>query len=201
MKYVKQIGVLILSSLLIASVVYTTLSAYIPGILILIGFVSLLYAFFMNRKRRGQEVFVGSNKEVFAIIAFVLLIVFLSGGIRSPIFFLTYFIFFGLAFIFEPIMIFFFLLCLIVVFMPQAVQDDVFGNSLKLLSLVFLSPIAFFFGREYKRREKLREKVKATTSSIIEDAEDMLKTRDKNERLKKAEEIIEEARELQKENT
>ncbi len=201
MKYLKQSAVLVLSTLLVFIIVYTPVAGFIPAILILIAVISLIYAFIMRRKRRGQEVFVGSSKEVFVIIAFVLLVVFLTGGIRSPIFFLTYFVFFGLAFIFEPVMIFFFLLCLAGVFFPQAIQDDLFGNSLKLLSLLFLAPIAFFFGREYKRREKLQEKVKVSAKSIIEEAEEMLKSKDKNERLKKAEEIIEEAKELQKESS
>lgn len=108
--------------------------------------------------------------------------------------------FFGLAFIFEPIMIFFFLLCLVGVFLPQSLQDDLFGNSLKLLSLLFLSLLAYFFGREYKRRETLKEKVKTSTASIIEEAKEVISTKDKNERLKKAEGIIEQAKDLQKES-
>lgn len=199
MKYLAQVAVLVLASLIVFGIVYTPVASFIPGILILLVLISIIYALIMKRKRRGQEIFVGSNKEVIMIIAFVLLIVFLTGGIRSPIFFLTYFVFFGLAFIFEPVMIFFFLVCLVGVFLPQAVQDDLFGNSLKLLSLGFLAPIAYFFGREYKRREKLAEKVKASTDTIIGEAKEIIQTKDKNERLKKAEEIIEDARALQKE--
>ncbi len=199
MKYLTQSAVLLLSTFFVLIVAETPLSPYIPAFLILIGIVSTIYAIILKQKRRGQEVFLGNNKEVFTIIVFVLLIIFLTGGIRSPIFFLTYFIFFGLAFIFEPVMIFFFLLCLVGIFVPQAMQDDVFGNILKLLSLLFLSPIAYFFGREYKRRERIQQKIKASTEIIIDEAKDMIKAKDRNERLRKAEDIIEVAHELQKE--
>jgi hypothetical protein len=199
MKYLTQSAVLLFSTILVLIIAETPLSPYIPAFLALIVIISTIYAIILRRKRRGQEVFLGNNKEVFTIIVFVLLIIFLTGGIRSPIFFLTYFIFFGLAFIFEPIMIFFFLLCLIGIFVPQAIQDDIFGNILKLLSLLFLSPIAYFFGREYKRRERIKQKIKDSTESIIDEAKDMIKTKDKNERLRKAEEIIETAHQLQKE--
>jgi len=199
MKYIRQSLVLLLSTLLVAVIVFTSLSSYTPLVLLFLGVASLCYALLRRKRNRGQEMFIGSGKEIFVILTAILLIVFLTGGIRSPIFFLTYFILFGIAFIFEPIMIVLFLLCLGAVFMPQVLQDDIFGNSLKLGSLIFLTPIAFFFGREYRRREKLQEKVKATTESIIEEAEEILQTKDKNERLKKAEEIIEEARQLKKE--
>ena len=199
MKYIRQSLVLLLSTLLVAVIVFTPLSSYTPLVLLFLGVASLCYALLRRKRNRGQEMFIGSGKEIFVILTAILLIVFLTGGIRSPIFFLTYFILFGIAFIFEPIMIVLFLLCLGAVFMPQVLQDDIFGNSLKLGSLIFLTPIAFFFGREYRRREKLQEKVKATTESIIEEAEEILQTKDKNERLKKAEEIIEEARQLKKE--
>lgn len=200
MKYAGQSLVLILSTLTVAGITYTPLSPYIPLFLVFLGAAAFCYMLIRRKRRKkDQELFTGSNKEIFIILVSILLIVFLAGGIRSPIFFLTYFVLFGIAFIFEPIMILFFLICLGAVFMPQVLQDDIFGNSLKLGSLIFLTPIAFFFGREYRRREKLQQKVKTTTESIIEEAEEILQTKDKNKHLKKAEEIIEEARLLKKE--
>lgn len=199
MKYIRQGLVLLLSTLIVASIVFTPASPYIPLFLIFLGVISLCYSLFRRKKHRNQEMFIGSSKEIFVILTAILLIVFFTGGISSPIFFLTYFILFGIAFIFEPIMILFFLLCLCGVFVPQVIQNDIFGNSLKIASLIFLTPIAFFFGREYKRREKLQEKIKIATNTIIEEAEEIIQTKDKNERMKKAEEIIEEASALKKE--
>lgn len=200
MRYVFQGLVLLLATITVVLIVNTPVFPYTPLILVLLAAILLVYALIRRKKHRGQELFIGSNKEIFIILVSILLIVFVTGGIRSPIFFLTYFILFGIAFIFEPVMIVFFLLCLGAIFMPQAIQDDIFGNSVKLASLIFLTPIAFFFGREYKRRENLQKQIKTSATAIIEEAEEIIATTDKSKRLKKAEEIIEEASKLQKES-
>ncbi len=200
MKLFQQSLVIILSSLTVLAIVQTPFFPYTPLFLALIGVIILSYALFKKKRRKGQEIFTGSNKEIYIILVFALLIVFYTGGIKSIVFFLVYFLLFGITFTFQPSMILLFLICLIGLFLPETLQDDVFGNIAKLSSLLLLAPIAFFFGREYRKREKLQEKIQETTDAIIQDAENMITTKDKNEKLKKAEEIITEARELQKEN-
>ena len=200
MKLFFQTLVIILSSATVAAIAYTPFFPYIPLLLGLIGVIILSYTLFKKKRYKNQEIFIGSNKEIYIILVTALLIVFYTGGIKSVVFFLIYFLLFGITFTFQPSMILLFLLCLITLFLPQALQDDVFGNMTKLFSLLILAPIAFFFGREYRKREKLQEKIQASTKVIIDDAENLMSTKDKNEKLKKAEEIIIEARELQKES-
>ncbi len=199
MKLFYQSLVIILSSATVATIVYTPVAPYIPVFLAFIGMVILSYALFKKRRKKGQEIFSGSNKEIYIILVGSLLIVFFTGGIKSVVFFLVYFLLFGITFTFQPSMILLFLACLVVIFLPEALQDDVFGNMIKLSSLLLLAPIAFFFGREYRKREKLQGKIQEKTETIIHDAENIISTKDKNEKLKKVEEIITEAKELQKE--
>lgn len=157
MRLIGQILVILLSGITVALTVYTPIFPFTPLFLIFLVVLAMFYAF-VKKKKKHIELFSGNNKEIYIILVGILLIVFYTGGIKSVVFFLTYFILFGIAFIFEPLTIFFFLLILGTLFMPQVLQDDIFGNSLKLGSLLFLAPIVFFFGREYKRREKLKEK-------------------------------------------
>lgn len=199
MKLFFQALVIILSTATVAAIAYTPFSPYTPLFLGFIGVIILSYALFKKKRRRNQEIFVGSNKEIYIILVTALLIVFYTGGIKSVVFFLIYFLLFGITFTFQPSIILLFLICLIALFLPQALQDDVFGNMTKLSSLLILAPIAFFFGREYRKREKLQEKIQESTKVIIDDAENLISTKDKNEKLKKAEEIITEAHRLQKE--
>ncbi len=200
MKLFYQSLVILLSTATVFLIVHTPFFPYVPVFLAFIGLIILSYALFKKKKKRGQEVFNGSNKEIYIILVASLLIVFYTGGIKSVVFFLVYFLLFGITFTFQPSMILLFLLCLICLFLPQALQDDVFGNMVKLSSLLLLAPIAFFFGREYRKREKLQEKIQEKTETIISDAENLILSKDKNEKLKKAEEIITEAKELQKES-
>lgn len=155
MKLLLQSLTLILASLMVFGIVSTPLYSYIPAVLFLLIIASITYAIYRKKRRRSQEIFPGSNKEIFTIIVFVLLIIFLTGGIKSPIFFLAYFLLFGITFIFEPFATFVFLVCIAALFLPESLQDDVAGNLFKLGSLMVLVPIAYFFGREYKKREKL----------------------------------------------
>lgn len=199
MRFIGQLIVILLSGATVAAIVYTPVFPFTPVFLVFLVLLGTFYALVKKRKKH-IEVFSGNNKEIYIILVAILLVVFYTGGIKSVVFFLTYFILFGIAFIFEPIIIFLFLLVLGALFIPEVIQDDIFGNSVRLGSLLFLAPIAFFFGREYKRREKLKLKVSKTTEHIITEAEELINSRDTSTKLKKAEQIIEEAKELKKES-
>lgn len=206
MAALKQSIVIVFTLLIVFGVVNTPLTTYIAPIL---GAVILLAIFFIlikNRKIRKlpkdarPELFVGSYKEVSTILISILLIIFLTGGITSPLFFLTYFLIFGITFMFEPITVFIFMLGLCLLFIPDALQNDIVGNFVRVASLVFLAPISFFFGLEYKKRERLENKIREKADNIIDDARDLLK----NERMSETEqektnEIIEDAKALKKE--
>lgn len=199
MNLIKQSFVIILATALVFCIVQTPAVSAIPYILGFLVGISLIYAIFRKSIKKQQEAFIGSNKEIFIIIVFVLLVVFLTGGISSVLFFLTYFLIFGITFVFEPSMILLFLVGLSVLFIPGTLQDEVFSNLIKLSSVFLLTPIAFFFAREFKKRERLENKVNQTTKIIITDAKDLLENQDKHTRVEKASEIIQEAESLKEE--
>ncbi|OIP57515.1 MAG: hypothetical protein COX79_02165 [Candidatus Levybacteria bacterium CG_4_10_14_0_2_um_filter_36_16] len=181
MKTLKQSTTLILATIFVFITLNTPLSDFITQILALLIIFSIIFVVIQRRRnkglpagRQGDELFIGSLREVFVITAGIVLTVFLTGGIQSNLFFLLYFLLFGIAFLFEPVTVFVFLLGFAAVFIQPALKDDVLSNLIKIGSLGFLSPIAFFFGREFKRREKLEKEVEDKTGEIIEDVDSLL---------------------------
>ena len=87
---------------------------------------------------------------LFILNTVILLVVLMSGNFSSPLFFLLYFLSFGVAFAYHPVTLAIFITGLLSTFLPYALREDVARNIALLGSLVFLSPIAFFFGRKIK---------------------------------------------------
>lgn len=196
MKLAKQILTISLTFLFVFIVVNTQLNEYIPFILALVIIFSVIFMVLRRRQNKGADLFIGSNSEVFSITSALLFMVFLTGGIQSALFFLLYFLLFGMAFLFEPPTIFVFLLGLFAVFGISVFQDDVFGNIIKVGSLAFLTPIAYFFGREFKRREELEKKIEKNTDKILSDVE---KIANKEGSADELEDILNQTEDLQEE--
>lgn len=69
----------------------------------------------------------------------------------------------------------------ILVFIPEIIRDDVTGNMLRVGSVVLFTPLAYFFGRAYKKEEEqeiaLRQKSEQenlTADTIYDDVKDVL---------------------------
>lgn len=198
MKLFTQSLVIVMSTLILYFIISNKFISYTPYILAFFFVLAIIYGL-IKKRRKHVEVFSANSIEIFTILTSVLLIVFLTDGIKSPIFFLTYFLLFGITFIFEPLTIFIFLIGMLFLFGPQTLEGDVIGNSIKLGSLLVLAPIAYFFGREHKKREKLSNQVKINADDIIKSASELLKTKDTSEQTKKTEKIIEDAHKLKNE--
>ena len=185
----------------------TSLSGYMIPLLGFLIIISIIFIIIRQRQHKVRvskdsthtgEILVGSNKEVYVITLALLIAIFLTGGLDSSLYFLLYFLLFGLVFLFEPLMVFVLLLGLFVVFFPSLSLGDLTSNLIKLGSLAFLSPISFFFGREFRRREALEDEIVDKTGQILEDAE-TLKSHTKNEdAMDEIEDITEKAENLRK---
>lgn len=187
----------LLSVLIIAS---TPLSAYMTQILGFVILISVIFIVIKKRQKKDEELFIGSNPEVFVITISLLLAVFLTGGLNSSLFFLLYFLLFGIVFLYEPATVFVLLLGLILVFFQSLSEGDLLTNLIKLGSLVLLSPISFFFGREFQKREMLEDKIKDKTGQIIEDAQTLRESTRNEEAIDELDDIIEKSEELRKES-
>lgn len=85
----------------------------------------------------------------------ILELIFSTGGINSFLFILLYFAAFCLAFMLEPASIFTFMVLCIITFLPSAVKTDTLANLTKILSLILISPLAYFFGYELQNRQAI----------------------------------------------
>ena len=140
--------------------------------------------------------------NIFILNTIILLLIFTTGGLHSPLYFLLYFISFGIAFVLLPETVFAFIVGSVLLFLPDALVGEVAQNLLQVGSLALLSPLAYFFGREYRTRQALQERNKELAQKITEQAGDVL---NKEENTLTAEEktnlanIIKESEELKRE--
>lgn len=177
----------------------------------LIGLLIVLYLIFSLRKGFANIFTLDGNSiwVIFIINTVILLVIFGTGNISSSLFFLLYFLLFGIAFVFEPVSVFIFVLGSILVFLPDALLNDTLGNFIRLGSLALISPIAFFFGKEYRKNDEEEEKLedmgertKDAADTIAHDVEQVLKKEKGNlepEDLEKLNDILVEAEDLRAE--
>lgn len=204
MKFIWQSFILILSFLLVFIWQQTELSQYTIQTL---GFLIFLYLIIYIRGKKLS--FANDRLSVFILQSAILLIIFATGGLSSMFFFLLYFLCFGIGLVFEPAAVFVFTLSAIAIFLPDISKDDTTANVIKIASLVLISPLGFFFGREYQKVEENDERIetmentsKQAADAIARDVEDVL-DREKNvlkeEDVEKLNDILEETEVLREE--
>jgi len=192
------------SCALILLILNTPLTTYITPILGFVIILSIIFIVIKQRmiKRRSdgktEELLTGANHEVATIIIALLLAIFLTGGLGSNLYFLLYFLLFGLVFLFEPAAVFVLLVGLLTVFYQSIFEGDMASNIIKLASLVLLAPISYFFGREFRRREKLEAEIEDKTAQILEDTKVLKKKVTDEDLIDEIEDIQEKASDLKR---
>lgn len=207
MKVIIQSGVLITSFIIVYLWQLTSLSEFT------VPFLGLLIAVFLmvsaRKKGKGFLTLGGGPLGIFLLTTLILLLIFSTEGINSPLFFLLYFLGFGIAFVFEPITAFVFVIGVFLVLFQDATKIDATNNLLKLGSLLLISPLAYFFGKEYKKTDEqaeeitgLKERAQDSADTISEDIEEVItneKSNLKEKDLEKLNEVLEEAEDLRQE--
>lgn len=207
MKTLLHILVLILSFGLIFTWEQTGLSDYtVQGLGVLIICYILITAI---RRKRNPQANWGGSADIFILNTAIFLLIDITNTISSPLFFLLYFLGFGITFIFEPVTVFVFAIGTIVIFLPEVLKNGSLESYIKLGSLLLISPLAFFFGQEYKARdeeqaeiEALEERSKDAADTIAENVEEVLENEKatlKPKDVEKMNEILEEAEDLREE--
>ena len=137
----------------------------------LIAVFALLY--FLNQaiSKKSPNMFV--NTLIFTVV--ILLLVSTTGGLSSPLFFLVYFLLFGTSLMLAPTIMLILTMSLFFFFALFSPLTS-FNNVITLTSLIFISPLALFFGRQYL---KVLEKEKKIT--ILEKTGSQLKQAIKKE--------------------
>jgi hypothetical protein len=172
--------------------------------------VAYLVITFIRRKKYKNDNF-GGVSDIFILNTAIFLLIYTTGNIYSPLYFLLYFLGFGITFIFEPATVFLFTIGAVLVFLPEALKNGAIESYIKLGSLLLISPLAFFFGQEYRDRDKqeealeeIAEREKDAGTEIAKDVEEVIKTEKARldpEAVEKLNEILEESEDLRRESS
>lgn len=138
-----------------------------------IGFLVFMFLLLSIKNKRNLNF--GGPYNFFLLNSVLLLFIFSTGGVSSNLFFILYFLLFGAAFIMDSRSVFMFPLGVIIVFWSTLFQGDSLSNLIKVGSLAFLSPLAYFFGMQFKRNEKQEDEVLKTKERSMEAAEEISK--------------------------
>lgn len=154
-----------------------SLSDYRTQIIGLLIIVYFLIRFIRSKDKKKKENF-STGADIFIINTIVILLIITTGGLYSPIFSIVYFVCFGITFIFEPITVFIFAIGVALIFLPEALQNHATESFIKIGSIFLTTPLAFFFGKEYKDRERTAKKlmqIKNSSEKIDKDADIVIK--------------------------
>lgn len=161
------------------------------------------------RRKRQQEANFGGSADIFILNTAIFLLIYTTGNIYSPLYFLLYFLGFGITFIFEPATVFLFTIGAVLIFLPEAMTNGAVESYIKLGSLLLISPLAFFFGQEYRDRDRqeaeiedMAERGKDAADTISEDVHEVLteeKAKLEPETVEKLNDILEETEDLRSE--
>jgi hypothetical protein len=117
--------------------------------------------FFINQiisRHRRQKINLTIDSVVFTMI--ILLLVISTGGLTSLLFFLIYFLMFGLALLFEPLITVSLTVAIVLFFLFTPSQTEPMKEILQLFSLILITPVALFFGKQYLKVLVDEEKIK-----------------------------------------
>jgi len=165
---------------------------------------------FLRKKRNPKAENFSSASDIFILNTAIVLLITITGNLYSPLFFLLYFLGFGITFIFEPATVFVFTIGVILVFLPEALKNGSIESYIRIGSVALISPLAYFFGREYKDRdeeeaeiESMKDRSKDAAATISKDVEKVLEDEKDNlpeKDVEKLNEILEETESLREES-
>jgi hypothetical protein len=151
-----------------------------------LGFLVFLYLILSTRQKKRQSQEERQQRmatdleasNIFILNTIILLLIFATGSLDSPLYFLLYFIAFGISFVLVPETVFVFMIGCMLIFLPSAFSGNVAENLIKVASLGLLSPLAYFFGREFRAREEQKVKNEEAAQKITQEAATVLMDKD-----------------------
>jgi len=126
--------------------------------------------FFINQilaRHHRHKINLTIDTVIFTVIT--LLLVISTGGLTSPLFFLIYFLMFGLALLFEPLISVSLTAVIVLFFLFTPTKKEPLQELLQLFSLLLITPVALFFGKQYLKVLQDEEKIK-----ILEEEEEII---------------------------
>jgi len=97
-----------------------------------------------------------------------LLLIFSTGGLTSPLFFLLDLLFFALALLFEPIQAIVASSLIVIIFIVQNYTALDTNKIINLVSLILMTPIAVIFSRNFIEVLESKGKIKVLQTALLE---------------------------------
>jgi hypothetical protein len=132
--------------------------------------VFILLFFFLNKLKKPQLINSLILASIFTMV--VMLLVLSTGGLQSPLFFLIYFLLFGLSLTLEPMATMVLSLILTLFFISQ----NPLGSPelfIPLFSLILITPLSLIFGQQYLKNLKYKGRIKILKKQGQEMSEDI----------------------------
>lgn len=117
--------------------------------------------FFLNQflsRHQKRKINLTLDAVIFTLVVFLL--VTSTGGLSSPLFFLIYFLMFGLSLLFEPFITLTLAVTMVLFFVVTPTKEELLTEALQLFSLLLITPLALFFGKQYLNLLKSEEKIR-----------------------------------------
>lgn len=149
------IHTIFLISALLLTIGWTNNLTLQPYTLQLIGVLVIFY--FLNHLWQTNKFRLTTSIDAMVFSTVTLLLVYQTGGLTSPLFYLIYILLFGLSLLLSPLVTLIFSLLLALFFYPQA---NNLNALLQIIGLLLMSPLALFFGRQYLQILENEEKIK-----------------------------------------
>lgn len=172
-----------------------------------IGF--LVFIFLLTTIKNKKDLSLGGPINFFILNTVLLLFIFTTGGLTSNLFFIIYFLLFGAAFVMDPKTVFVYPVGALIIFYAQLLTDEPVANVIKIISIALLSPLAYFFGKQFSKNlnsndEVIKTKERAITAgdSIAEEVGEVIesaKAKLNTDEVEKLNEILEDAQDLREE--
>lgn len=198
MNYILNYGAVVISFLFVGLVKSSPLESQISFLLAVLIVMAIIYTS-IQRKRGSSynKLFSAKAGEIFFISTIVLLMIEITGGIDSPIYFLNYFLLFGLPLISRPITALIFTASIILFYIPELVRNFNTDVLLRIGSILLLLPLSYFLSNELMKRQRENQILKEKARKIEEEAEELEADEDDLETREKLDEIIESAQDLE----
>lgn len=136
-----------------------------------IGFLVFLFLLISIKNKRNLNL--GGPLNFFILNTVLFLFIFSTGGITSSLFFLAYFLLFAAAFILDPKTVGIFPVAIVIIFWNQIFEGDVTSNVIKMAALALLTPLAYFFGMQFRKNEKQDDELLKTKEREADSADEI----------------------------
>lgn len=197
MNYLDKYISLALAFIFVGIIKSSPLSGELGFILAALIVMAIIVSTIQRKKTTYNMLFSGSSPEIFFITSIVLLMIEVTGGANSQLYFLNYFLLFGIPLLSTPKMTLMFVICMFLLNIPDIARSFSTDLTLKLGSILLLMPLSYFLSNELMKRQRENQILKEKAKAIEENAQALETDEDDIEAREKLDDIIESAEEIE----